>query len=619
MRHRNSIRRAAWTICILLGAADLPLRAQLPVLTSLRGEIVTGVFFDRYGSRGGFFEDLEIPVGLNANLSGYAGHPDFLSFRLSPQFALGNQPLGSQIELGDGFDFSATILRKRFLPVTLSYSNQDRGFEFRRRLSGSPGATQFFQGSRTSNFRLGTVFDVPGLPRIQFTHNRFSTKSRRTGGDSAFLRSGNRSQHTRWDISQEIRSWALQGNLTRTRVSAVSGLLNGASLPPTLGAKNDSAYANANSLFSDRIRIQAGAGWRRGRSSIESVGEHEFTDTFSFGRVRFGGNSKLSSTFNVRMDRQELGNPLASVFVNPPTTQGLSSAEFGGGLSYRFDFGLRARGGTSYVRGRPLGVSSDLTPAYDARRMSAGLDFQRRFLGLRLSTAADFDRRFSQDSFRGTRRSGRLQLAGGSPQTLDWTMQFTMSDSSSDIGNPLTGFRPMETLSRDVALSLNRKLGGFLVGVSGGLSSGRTLISGKSGSRAWQTTVTVTHTRFSATYHRGLSRATPLSLSFGDAAGVQLPLIPELQPDVTFRSQSASLSTTPLPRLRLRASWNQGQGLFGDLSNARNEMFFAGASYSFRLIRMEAGYENRRQVQLGNSLFRRRNFFVRVVRTFVIF
>lgn len=605
-------------LAALLGCmAPVTFAQEAPV--TLRGVITSGlVSVQTEGANE--FNSTTVPLGLTFDLSGYWGHPDFLSFRVQPQFTAGEQAPQAGFQGGDGINLSATFLRRRAFPLTVRFA------KFRRE-SISLGSQQGISGVRSvshyNNFGVNWQVNIPNAPRISFDFNEFDSRS---NPDFVGFPDRKSSNILRRMLVRDSRwGWDFGGSLSSTTRTA--DLLN--PVDPTASpvaserrTKEFKVHATRALWGSNYLALDAGR-----QSGEDAFNGDLFDQKITFLRANssliWGSRWSGSLAASYNSNRNDLLRDLIPPVGGPILFgSGISTLNFTGQAGYRLRkhwnlSGNLSRNRTSAGNGGNTRISSTSLGA------GAGVGFNRNFSWGQFSSnyGLSVNRAPGRGGIPGDRAIGQsfsAQARQGKLDGLEVTGNFLFSRNT--VENAI--FLERENLLTE--FSLGRRAGNYLV--RGGLGLRRTssfnILDLDFTSDGWTARASLEHRLYQVQYNRNIQDGRSIILfssqTAGGAGGSVLPGIPLRTALSSSGSQGLSASLTPRRRLRTTVRWHQlRQTLEGRVRNNTN-IFDVRVLYRFRLLDMEAVFSQYDQDVFPVASAGRRHIYFRISRPFRI-
>jgi hypothetical protein len=618
--------------CLL--AAPLLAATALPGLAQEKPVTLTGVFSSGFyatdNRNGREARVTSIPFLVNLDLSGYVGHPGFISYRVQPQLSTGAQANEAGFIGGNGLSLSTTFLGRRSFPLTLTYSNVQREQVTYGSLTRISGLRSL---SHERDFRLNWQVREPQLPRLSFElGNSRDTLEPETPIIPDYR---SRSRHYVVGIQEHRWGWALDGSLrwdkfasdfanplepefittklaqrsshyqftaqrplgSRSQLVLSGGLLNSRNTWNDRPFDQDMRFVNALLTFGKRERWQ---GSLRGGYSTNQLG----TEILAALRKLTGSRAS--------------GTPGPEVLVFVPLQTRVSSLAFSGNLRYQMHrdwslFGSLSQDNVSTPNGSIAGAEANYLNG------TGGVSFNRRFHWVtltsqyslnmgRLDYANIRDSRLLGHSFNLTAQHGtveHLELTGSinaSVQQVDQLLLLRSGNQSADF-------------------TLARRLAGVVF--RGGVGTQRS--SFRDGGLDYDSEGltfrgSVEHARVQLHYFRNVVDGNTLqALLANPATSAVLLAVPLRVILSSFRTETASLNTTPWRRLEANLSWTQGRQKFDSHVNNDFKQLDLRVGYSFRLLMFAVGYAHYEQSFLNLPGYMRKRFYVRVSRPFQVF
>ncbi len=614
-------RQLSWILGALLLFVALLGRAQEKPL-SINGELVTG-FASTSVDDGEERSRSVNPFHVKFDLTGYLGHPDFLSYRIEPQFTPSEEAPQAGFSGANGLSLKTTFLRRRAFPLTIRYANFRRELITFGSLQGVSGVRSV---SRYSDFGLTWLLKVRNLPQLSLNYSASGSKTEPNLGilpvrETDSRRYGLRIKDFRW-------AWNITGTLNRTERSFdTASILDPDRIVFDTEQKADEATISAQRRFWGQNHLSLFAG-RRVRHDVFDQVPFDQSSSFFRGAASLKWHPRwdasiAASYISNRDDifRQpvlglEDADPL-SVF---PFQSGVSTFSVSGQVRYKLSDHWMLSGGLDETRSR---TTSDLGPAVagSSHGVGAGIGFDRTFswgqltssYGLSLTQSPSIN---ATPDNRTTSHSISAQVRRGTPERLELIGNF--SGNFNRVDSEIF----LERRDLSGSLSLAKRFGAYLMRGGFGLRKVDREEFVDFASDGWTAHIGVEHRLFNVQYGRGTSNATSLLLqriSQNGAAPTIVPGVP-LRSILTLSSRdSLTFGFTPIQGLRGWLRWNRiHQTLDGQLRNDSNLLDLA-VSYQFRLLEFDAGYTLYDQTLSTLAGISRGSFFFRVRRPFRVF
>lgn len=622
--HPDGWRLAA---ALLLAATALPGIAQEKPLN------LTGVFtagFYRTDNRDGRVARLSsVPVSLDLNLTGFLGHPDFISYQVRPQTTMGAQATEAGFIPGNGVSLTTTFLHKRSFPLTLTYTNLRREqvtYGTLTRISGLRSV------SHDRNFGLNWQWHAPHLPQLSFDFGR--SRSTLKPDEPIIPDYRYRNRHATLNINDRRWGWTLNGLLRWDRSNSdFANPLEPQFITTALNQRSSQYQFTAQRPLWSRSQVIFSGGLFNNRNTFNNRPFDQDTRffnamlTFGWGE-RLEGNVRTGYTSNLlgtEIQEALLGltvpggsgspTPQSAVFV--PFQTRVSSLSASGNVRYKAHRDWTLLGGFNQEK---VSAPENRIAAANANFLSGtgGVSFNRRFswatltsqYGLnvgRLNYANIPNSRFLGHSFTLTAQSGRLER-------LELTALVNISTQRVD------QFRALHTGTQSAEFTLGRRLGGLVW--RGALGMQRSSFrDGGLDYRAQGLTyrASVEHQRIQLHYFRNVVDGDTFQFLLGSQLSTVLVGAPLRVVLSSFRTQTLSVRATPWRRMEFHLGWTTGRQSFDRRVNNEFEQIDVRIGYRFRLLTLESGYARYDQDFLNLTRYMRNRFYLRVSRPFKVF
>lgn len=617
-------RRSRWTggavagLLLILSAS--PAHSQeLPV--TVRGQIVTGFYYNDLPGKER--DTTAIPLTLRFNLSGYLGHPDFMTYSVIPKLSTGQRIGAEGFNETDSIGYHASFFRRRAFPFALSYREASAdGLP----LGNNTNSLRPSQSSRDKSFNYTQRLVLPKLPRMSYTYDRSTTRVNVL--EDALLSSGNRTESYGIQLDNQDWGWNWQGGFSKNRFR-----------PMRTGDEILAPFVRGVERENTLLQLRANRPfWRDGRIRVD-VGERKDqfgTSQSLFQAINRFANAQLSTrpwerlgvafstSYNSSLlarTLQTLLAPAAGNAIGPLQTGTLPDAQargfsVSGGASYLLHRDWAVKG--SVARSRAFAPDRGLDTA-DASSVSlgSGLTYQHGYSWARLTasyalahteltrfalTQSSRNHSFNLQANRGTEETllleGRLNYAQGTRQAIDIITADSLSTSLSAVrrvaGLRLRGeVQVQDSKSRDGSTTLRDSLR-FSFGVR---------------DRWWS----ASYSTFSSDSLRVLF-GTLENVSDPLLIGAPLHLIPH-----SSRTQTLQAHANFTPRLSTSLLWTRAMVSTDSLAENEAEQVQVRMNYRFRLLELQGGFIQLSAAMLKQPRATRTSIFLRVVRRFRIF
>jgi hypothetical protein len=615
---------------------ELPAGAQtLPFSIRANGQVSTGVFWE--DSTGPADAQLDSPLLLNLNANGFVGHPDVMNYAITSNLATavaGDERGGRGVGGSDGLGLHLSFFRRRFFPFSIRYSNswanslQRPGEEFR------------LPGTKLTSFSYSQQLVLPRIPRLTFAYSHSSFGQ--SGNGSPFRRPLQRSRRLGFGAQDTNWGWKWSARHSRSRRTEATGA-PGETLVvagPALEETRADLEGNRKLPWQGAVFIKAG---ERGRS--DEFRSSKFSSSFRFAdsRFRLKPMQKLSlgmtSNFTSNVFSRQLQNLLGAsgpdggevdpLLINQRSTgQGLSL-----GLSATYHL---HRDWTALVGVNRNWLFPPVTPerkgSSGAQGWQAQLDFHHDFRHAIVSATVNTSRSSTEvfgDSSTNQANAFSVRISTGGVKRLRFSGGIFAGQGDINIQRSLSGRFDGRSQSRGATLEVSRRLARFLLSANVAYTSGSSLglEQEENSSDGLQLNLVFNHPRFMVNYRTGRSNNTIfLPASGSPSPDLPLGVTPFLASMNSINTQHASVSFRPLSRLSITSSWAKSSQALGGISQGNFQAYQAAASYVFRQLALNGGYETfsrglAEQLNPNNpssARFGRSSLFLRVVRTFNI-
>ena len=600
---------------------------------TLTGVVSTGVYTtDNQNGRQARFST--IPANLNLDFSGYVGIPDFISYRVRPQFALGAQAPEAGFTNGNGLSLSTTFLRKRAFPLTVTYSNLQReqlSYGSLSRVSGLRST------SHNRDFGLNWQLRHRNLPHLSFDLGR----SRNTlDPDQAVIPAyESRSHQYVLQVDDNRLGWKLKGSLRWTDFS--SDFANPLE-PDFITAELDRT--------SSQYRFSADRPLGKQSSLVLSGGVLDSRNTFndrpfdqdvrflnamlSFawgerwrGGLRTGYTSNLLGT-EIQETLSQLtgsggsGSPAPGSLVFVPFETRVSSLFHSGNIRFQAHpdwslFGSLSRSTVNTPDG--LVASSEA----DTLNGSSGVSFSRRFSWGTITSQYSLNLgRMDFADIPNSRIRGQAFTVIAQRGSLDgWELNASITGSTQRVDQT----HPLRTNNHSAEFSLGRRVAALVLRGSVGVRSSSFRDGGLDYDADGLTfRGSLEHRRIQLRYFRNAIDGNALQALLTDPASsaaisavlLGVPLRTILS---TLRTQTLNLRATPWRRLDTNLTWTKGRQELDQRVSNDYEQVDLRVGYRFRFLTFELGYTRYEQSFLALNEFMRSRFYLRVSRQFRVF
>ena len=602
---------------LLFSFAPQGLGQEFPVgLTNLTGELVTG-YASTHTVNGREIKSSIAPLGVDLDMGGFLGHPDFLSYRAQPRLTAGAQSPQAGFRGGNGITLTSTFLRRRPFPLTIRYSKVKQdviAFGALQGLSGVRSLTSY------NDFGVNWNLSFPHLPRFSVSYSRSGSRSEPDLialplRDTGSTRYGMRLADSRW-------GWDFNGELTRDRHSSVTADV----LDPgfaRFSTRQDSTWGNlqARRTFRDRNTLSLTAGERDSENLINA---NRFNQDGRYYRasssLAWGSRWTASLLADYNSNHNDLFRqtvlPLPADENSLPFGSGLSTATVSGLLNYKLNEDWNFFGGVdrNHTRTRNEGdfsiggssLSTQTGAGYNHTYPWGKLSGSYSLSVSRSSTLGDSPRS------RGLGHTFSAHFGRGNVEKLELSGIFTanLHDIEQDI------FLQTESVFAEV--QLGRRIGAYVVRGSVGLQSIRNESLFDFSSDGWTARAGIEHRRFRLNYTRNRTDGTSFFLQPDLDSSSVLPGVP-LRSILSLSTRDGiAVGLTPWKKLLASFQWNRlQQNLAGRIQNDSNFVDLA-VRYNFRLLDFEVAYARYDQTLREITGLSRGAFFIRIRRPFRI-
>ncbi len=585
--------------------------------TSLSGEVVTGLASTRI-SDGRQRKESVTPLIGNFDFRSYLGHPDFFQFRMQPRLNFGGQASQAGFDGRNGIAMSGTLLRRRWFPLTVNYTNfrvNSLSFD----VLGGLNAVR--QSTRYSEFGANWRILIPQAPQFSLYYNRGDSRvtpdiDALQKRDSNNSRYGIRGSDQRW-------GWDLEGEFGRTQRNTRA---TGSTLPSLASLDFEQGLTTAEGRARRSWGTLANVALQFGRHRTHNViNQNPLQQDRTFARgsaqLQWGerwvvqGYAGYDSNENDLVSRPVVGVPGGVV----PFQTGISTLTASGQVRYKLHRDWQIHGGLDHTRSRSRFQNA---PEFDgsSQGVHAGVLFNRDFSWGQLNSSYAFGRTASStqggtsenntlnQSLTTRYRGGRLDAV-----EINGLVSFFVNRVESGV------FLTNRNVLGDV--TLGKGFGRYVV--RGGVNFSRLTNTDylQFSSNQWGITASVESRLFNARYARNLVRGESLIASPVNGGGVVRPFpgLPLASVLTSSARQMVSLTVTPRRRLQVRAHWFQLDQTLGRGARSDSNFLNLEIQYRFRQLEMEFGYSRFTQSVLSFGSTGRRGLFLRVRRAFRVF
>ncbi len=567
-----------------------------------------------------------VPLGVKFKINGSLLSPDLLTFNVEPELNVGPQASEAGFQGGNGVRLHLLLLRKRFFPIAVRYSNvQVEDVYF-----GSLSQVSAYS-LKTRNRDLGVTweFDPRNLPATTIDWGIGSNDSQ--SGVSIIPDYKSRTRHFNADTRYERWGWKFQGfaHLQKQETDLFAPFGTGIYASSLKQSTKQFQGSASRDLFTDsQIDITGGC---QSTASVLYGLPINLSTRFASANLRLFQRRRWKTTlhggYSSNFTSQLLSQILASATASGPgsiapsqyvvTTleHQLATVSVSGNTTYDIGHGFGMFGNFDHSRLIDANQLYPLSSSYFST--TAGLTYSNSYSWGRLS--AQYGRDLGYGSVTG--QSGTIQgqsyqvnaqRGKGDALVIEGSVHGTSQSVQNTVPISSNNFATEGSVSNGVSRGFRARIGGgyqwgsFQNGGSEFRTDGYTARAG----------LEHTKVQFTAGVSNSFGNSLPIYGQLLASSGIGgLFLVPQKTIPSDFRALTFTLHANPVRKLEVSATYTHSMQHLDTVINNDFELLNAHATYHFRRLQLDSGYIRSKQIFIGYPETRRGRFYVRVSRS----